>query len=289
MPAWTNPPPTTTAAGVLRPERLAEFTTLERFDCAPELRHWVENYWRLTWSLPPGLSYPSHLVPHPACTLSIERGDTRPEVGTDPVVVTGVPTRRFDVDLRGSGWVLAAKFRPGGFAALTGVDASGLTDRVRALIDVLPDPAGRGLARRLAQLETGVEQSDCEAMVGRFDTALGRAAVRVDADPRYDLVLRIVAELLADRELVRVAQVAARFDIPERTLQRLFLRYVGVPPKWLISRYRLHDAITSIDGGYAGSLAELAASLGWYDQAHFNREFVALTGTSPGDYRSRDR
>jgi AraC-like DNA-binding protein len=122
-----------------------------------------------------------------------------------------------------------------------------------------------------------------------LDAALAAASAGVGADQRYDLLLTIVAGLLADRELVRVAQVARRFDVPERTLQRMFLRYVGVPPKWLISRYRLHDAITSIDEGYTGSLAELAASLGWYDQAHFNREFVALTGTSPGDYRSRAR
>lgn len=297
MPAWTNPSPdrspdpaadrsgdrTATHAGILRPEDLAERTRLTRHDCGPGLAAWVENYWTLTWRLPPGRPYPSRLVPHPACNLSAEFGDARPEVGSDPVVVTGVPTRRFDVDLSGSGRVVAVKFRPGGLAALTGVDAATLTDRVRPLVEVLPTPAGAALAASLQALEP-VPDDDVS---DRLDHALDPLATAASDDPHYRLLVRIVRDLLTDRELSRVGQVVERFGIPERRLQRLFLRYVGVPPKWVIGRYRLHDAITSLDRGYRGSLADLASSLGWYDQAHFNREFTAVTGVPPGEYRAR--
>lgn len=108
-----------------------------------------------------------------------------------------------------------------------------------------------------------------------------------EADPAYDLVLTIVADLLADRDLLRVEQVERRHGIGARRLQRLFSRYVGVSPKWVIARFRMHDAVTELDQGYAGPLADLAARHGWYDQAHFARDFAALTGCAPSAYRAR--
>jgi len=83
--------------------------------------------------------------------------------------------------------------------------------------------------------------------------------------------------------------VTERHGIPLRTLQRLFRRYVGVGPKWTLQRYRLHDAVTLIDTGAVDDLAELAASLGWYDQAHFTREFTSLVGMPPAKYAARSR
>lgn len=81
----------------------------------------------------------SSTLPHPASTLSIERGETRPDVGADPAVLTGVVTRRFDVTLRGQGWVFGVKFRPGGLTALTGIAARALRDRTVPAADQLPE------------------------------------------------------------------------------------------------------------------------------------------------------
>ncbi|MBF6370972.1 AraC family transcriptional regulator, partial [Nocardia puris] len=60
-------------------------------------------------------------------------------------------------------------------------------------------------------------------------------------DPVYRLVLRIVDAMEHDRTLTRVDQVTDRFGVPVRTLQRMFRRYVGAGPKWVLRRYRLQD------------------------------------------------
>ena len=74
-------------------------------------------------------------------------------------------------------------------------------------------------------------------------------------------------------------------------MQRLFRRLVGVGPKWVLRRYRLHDAIAAIDSdpGVTSDLAGLAAALGWSDQSHFNRDFSAAVGVSPQAYAARPR
>ncbi len=104
-------------------------------------------------------------------------------------------------------------------------------------------------------------------------------------EPDHVTVLDIVSVMLKDRSLLRVARVEERCGIGKRRLQRLFEKYVGATPKWVLARYRIHDAVSDLDAGYAGSMADLAARYGWFDQAHFTREFTELVGVPPGAYQ----
>jgi AraC-like DNA-binding protein len=267
---------TATQSGVLRPDQLAEHVDLVRLPCAPSLEPWVENYWQLRWDLPSGVSYRSSTLPHPACTLSVEHGWTREGV-VDLVVVTGVLTRRFDVVLAESGWVFGVKFRPGGYASFTGTVARTLRDVSVAL----PTPFRSETVAALAELGGHLDADHCRTVV---DSVL--APYAGDVEPEYETVLDIIAAMLRDRTLVRAAQVEQRCGIGTRRLQRLFERYVGATPKWVLGRYRIHDALSELDNGYSGPLADLAARYGWFDQAHFTREFTELVGMPPSAYQS---
>jgi AraC-like DNA-binding protein len=266
---------TSTVAGVLRPDQLAQYVELDRMPSSEALAPWVENYWLLRWELPDGVSHLSSTLPHPTCTLSVERGHLRAGVGTDPVVVTGVVTRRFDVEVRDAGWVLGVKFRPGGLASLTGTSARPLRDRTTPARELLPDDVVDGLAA----LGPPLSADECRRRLDQLLVAPGTP------EPAYETVLEVVSTMLADRSLLRVRQVEERCGIERRRLQRLFERYVGATPKWTLARYRMHDVVADLDAGYDGSLADLAATYGWFDQAHFTREFTELVGVPPGAYQ----
>jgi AraC-like DNA-binding protein len=262
---------------VLRPEEFARHVTLARLACADALGPWVENYWTVRWDLPPGRSFLSATLPHPSHNLTVERGVAR-EGATVPVVVTGVVTRRFEVVAEGQGWTFGAKFRPGGLAALTGLHARELRDRTLPARELLPAHVVDTLD------ELGPADADAQC-AERFDEVLKELATA--PDPAYEAVLDVVATMLQDRTLLRVADVETRCGIGERSLQRLFARYVGVSPKWVLARYRMHDAVAELDAGYAGALADLAARYGWFDQAHFTRAFTRLVGEPPSAYQRR--
>lgn len=268
---------TSTTSGILRPAEFARYASLERLACAPMLSPWVENHWLLRWDLPPGRRFVSSTLPHPVCTVSVELGHPRAGVGAERVLVTGVQTTRFDVTTAGFGWVFGVKFRPGGLAALLGLDASTLTDRLMPAGELLP-------AATLLTLRSLGPDLEPPVAAGRADEALG-PLTSTAPDPAYDTVLRIVADVLGDRSVQRVAQIVERHGLSGRHLERLFSRYVGVRPKWLLARYRMHDVVSVLDAGYDGSIADLAAEHGWYDQAHFARDFSALVGVPPSAYR----
>jgi transcriptional regulator GlxA family with amidase domain len=74
-----------------------------------------------------------------------------------------------------------------------------------------------------------------------------------------------------------------------RTLQRLFDLHVGVGPSFVIRRWRIIEAAeaarTAIDRNEPWpGWADVAAQLGYADQAHLTRDFGRHLGTSPSAY-----
>ena len=67
-------------------------------------------------------------------------------------------------------------------------------------------------------------------------------------------------------------------------LRRNFLRHTGVLPKAYIEQFKMHRAAELLHDG--GSIAEVAAMLGYRDLYHFSRRFKARFGVPPGRFRS---
>jgi AraC-like DNA-binding protein len=92
---------------------------------------------------------------------------------------------------------------------------------------------------------------------------------------------QLVDRIRDDDRLHRVEQVQhSRWSA--RTTQRVFRRYVGVPVKWVLCRYRLQQAALEIESNPGVDFADLAVRLGWYDQAHFINDFRTMLGSTPG-------
>ena len=283
MSSWTNATASTvepTARGVLRPVETARVANLRReAPVSGPLQPFVERYWSVRWDLTGRPPFRSEVLSHPCVNVSVEAG-THPRFGVrlPAVLVHGVVTRRFTVDLIGAGRVVAAKFRPGGFAAFTG--ARPARNSVAPLAGELAvDPA------RLLHEVLGEDDDDAAAAV--LDAALAPVAPE-PTEPYLDLQ-RLLDAMARDRSLVRVDQVAALAAVSVRSLQRLFATYVGVSPKSVLQRYRLQDAAAAIDADTVDDLAALATELGWFDQAHFSRDFRAVVGTTPSAYLQRAR
>ena len=119
-------------------------------------------------------------------------------------------------------------------------------------------------------------------MIGYAETLL--CSVRPERDPVAEQVAALVSRITADPGLRRVDQLAAASGMTARSLQRLFADYVGVSPKWVMRRARLHEAAERADSGEPVDWASLAADLGYADQAHLTRDFTATLGVPPGRY-----
>jgi AraC-like DNA-binding protein len=239
---------------------------LDRVPAAEDVAELVERHWLVRWDLPAGRRAAVTLLPHPCVNLVYERGQ---------MMIAGVGRERFQYEYAGTGQVFGVKFRPGGFLPLLRRPVGTLTDQYLPLTALWGADADR-LARDLASAP------DLDALVGVAERHL--RAHWPPPDPEVAAVGRIVQDLLHNREITRVDDVTARFGLSTRSLQRLFQRYVGVSPKSVLQRYRLHEAASRLAEGTAGSWAEVAVELGYFDQSHFIRDFTRAVGLTPVAY-----
>jgi len=265
----------------MRPGQAAGQFALRRFVPGPAVARYVENYWSVRWDLTGRPAYRQELIAHPCVNLSVESGlpgEMRWGFAMPAALLRGLVTRRFTIDLTGTGRVLGVRFRPGGFAALTGRNASALRDQVQPLRRVFGPPADALASQVLAEDNDERRVEFTEAFLS------GHLPERA---PGYDLVLAVVTAMLQDRSLIRVGQVTRSHGVSARTLQRLFRRYVGASPKWVLARYRLHDAATRLEREHGVPIAAVAADAGYFDHAHFCHEFKALLGLTPAEYAAQ--
>jgi AraC-like DNA-binding protein len=258
-----------------------------RSDPPEPLAGLVAFLWSVAWELPEGAIRRQDVLAHPAVNVSVGNGPpagNAPPAGPHPVrmVVNGVSTGLTTRILRDSGWNLAVRTTTGGFGAWVD-DVSAINDRVAAPSGLLGlDEAA--VARQVAEagLADG-RQLLCEAMLAALKPR-PRRRIETARD-----VARVAAAAERSRSIVRVDQLASLAGVTARTLQRTFLSYAGVPPMWVIRRYRLLDAVEEARDGTAVDWAGLAQRLGYSDQAHLTRDFTSTIGESPAAYCSRQQ
>ncbi|MGW1030225.1 AraC family transcriptional regulator [Streptomyces sp. NPDC002577] len=242
---------------------------------AEPLRPFLEHYWLIDWDLPE--PYATHVVPHPSVNVVFQRFADRAPFGE----VSGIGLDLFSQKLEGRGRVCGVQFRPGGFRPFAPErPVADWTGQRLPLEDVFTHAEALGGAP-----EAVLSPDDEHARVAALDAFLLRLGPV--PDPQADLAMALADRIRSDRTIRRVSAFARAEGLSVRALQRLFAAYVGVGPKWIILRYRIHEALERAEpeqGGQAVDWAALAADLGYADQAHLVRDFTATVGVPPTVY-----
>jgi AraC-like DNA-binding protein len=152
--------------------------------------------------------------------------------------VFGVDRKLFRRRLSGAGKALGIRFRPGGFRPFNKRPIFSLNDRVVPASRLFGPAADETCAVVMAA------EADDEMIAAAAGLLRGFGAA---ADPGIEQAAGLVKRITEDQGLQRVAQLAEASGLSERTLQRLFSDYVGVSPKWVMRRARLHEAALRVE------------------------------------------
>lgn len=261
------------AKGILNPKLGEQKFHLARYEPSPELRCFVEHYWTVKWDLRGQEPYTSETLPHPSVHLTIEpTGDH----------VVGVVTRKFSRQLEGQGWVFGIKFKPGGFYPFVKSPVTVYTDKVLPISELF----GEAGVRYATAIREASSQERCDEVRVAHAEAFLRSLSPAH-DDHVELVNHIVEIIATQRAITKVDHITKACQINKRALQRLFSQYVGVSPKWVIQRCRLHEATEAAADGEDIDWARLAVDLGYYDQAHLIKDFKTMVGMTPLEYARR--
>ncbi len=245
------------------PTRLSSVTATP----PPPLTDVIAAFWATAWDFRGRAPHTFELLGDPCVHVVFEAGLSR---------VVGVWTRCWRRTLEGQGVIRAAKLAPGAVEAFFAVPAHRLTDRVTPLRELFDDDVAA-----LEDAFVGTAAADPEAF-GRLGRWLERKRRPTSEDGAR--VSRLLAQVATQPELATVDGWARAAGLTVRRLQKLFREHVGASPKWVLRRHRLQEAAARLDAGAGPTLAEVAAELGYADQAHFTRDFRAATGRTPARF-----
>ncbi|HLU09614.1 MAG TPA: helix-turn-helix domain-containing protein [Oceanobacillus sp.] len=250
--------------GILNPKTGETKFHLSRHLPSPDLAFFVQRYWYVCWDLDE--PYRQEVIQYPCVNLVFEQGKSG---------IFGIPSTKSSHLLEGRGKVFAVKFNPGAFYPFEKMPISQLTDTCMDIEQVFGEES--------RCLEHAVLSTDDVDEMIRLTECFLRERLP-ERDDNVVVVNQIIDCIMSDRTITKVDDLVERIGIHKRSLQRLFRQYVGVSPKWVIQRFRLHEAAELLVEGQVSDLTRMALDLGYFDQAHFIKDFKTVVGKTPAEY-----
>jgi len=190
-------------------------------------------------------------------------------------VVGGARAAHYVRDVSQPACSVGAQLRPGAAEALFGVHADELAGRHTPLETLW----GAEVAWMREQL---LEATMLHQRIDRLESILtARLSTRRAIHPAVPYALD---RLQATSSIRRIVQSSG---YSHRTLITLFRRSVGLTPKEYSRVLRFRRLLETVSAASGASMVDIAMEAGYSDQAHFSREFKALTGVTPTEYRRR--
>ena len=241
----------------------------------PSLAPYIDNYWLLNTQRPADDALREHIFVDVRADILFNFGAAYVRESADGTATTLAASnvdapRDQPVSVVQSGHVrlVGVRFRPGGLAAFVPMPVGHLLNLTADTGDVL-GAVVRELESRLYDAPTAHAQ---KTLLDGFFLS------RLSPPSKYALAQAVIGRLDTG-DTTRIDQLAAEFGYSARTLDRIFIQVVGVPPKVYARIARFQRALALLTQPI--TLTEVALAAGYFDQPHLTREFRVLAGQTP--------
>lgn len=239
------------------------------------------------WARDTGDPHRSRALPRGAATIIIDvsgrssvdfyAADGQTRLTVPPAFVAGAGVTSYVTHIDAAQTVMTIHFRPGGALPFAGIPLGELENSCVGVGELWGND-GAVLRERL------IAASSAASRFALLESFLLSRMLRDDrrCHPAVPAVLGRVER----RPSLRVADVLELTGLSSKRLTALFRAEVGLAPKGYLRVRRLQAALKRLDSGGAQGAA-IAADLGYFDQAHFVREFRSFTAMTPSQYAHR--
>lgn len=246
------------------------------------LKALVKCYWTL--EVPAGIDAPKQrIVPDGCIEMAFILGDDVKRYTSEEdfiiqprSMVIGQITGPFYIQPSGYVNTFAVRFYPFGFANFVAVPLSSLSDKETPIKQLFGEQVSKGLELKI------VAAKDTRERVNIIEGFLLDA---MQQETTSSKIVRNTIETLAQNS--GNGAIGSMFNndpSKRRQLERVFLKQVGMSPKQLGKVMRLQAALNMMLNHASERFSHVAYENDYYDQAHFIRDFKALTGITPTEF-----
>ena len=190
-------------------------------------------------------------------------------------VVVGAHSEYFVIDTAEQHSVAGVHFHPGGAFPFFGLPAGELRNRMVSLADLW--------GRRAAELREQVLEAPTPGLkLALLERAL--LALLVRSQPRHPAVAFALGEFRSAPHTRTISSLTGQIGLSPKRFIQVFDSEVGLTPKLFCRIRRFQRALRLTHKGRPVDWAGVAAECGYFDQAHFIRDFRAFSGVNPSRY-----
>jgi AraC-like DNA-binding protein len=261
--------------GVLHHQSNVDRYNLRRYFPNDLLRDLIEQFWFVSWDFKDDESHTQENLPDPNFHLILDsqRVDFQ-TVNIRKVKLIGPISKSYSYKMEGAGEIIGIKFALGALSAYLESPISQYVDKeidFQQLVNIDIDSI-------ISMLSGGKNDEQKIDLLHAFITPFIRP-------PSSELIRvhELVNLIKNNAGITKVEHLSEKSNISIRTVQRCFQQYLGLNPKWLIRKYRLHQALELIEQQNA-NLLDIVALLGYTDQSHLIRDFKDMIGVTLHNY-----
>jgi AraC-like DNA-binding protein len=245
---------------------------------SPELQSFVKCFWTLEDE---GMEEPvrQRVVPDGCMEMIFHYGDLYKQYFEDgsfiiqpKSFVFGQITKYLEIAPTGVSGIVAARFLPEGLMPFLTMAVSDLENKAVSIADVFGEK-GKKLEDEI-MTATGNQQ--------RIKLIEDFLLSRLADQRTIDMIAKSCVEVIIQSQgQSGIAELADKMNINRSNMERKFTSAIGMSPKQLSRVVRLQATLKMLEQKKFTSLTSLAYDNGYYDQAHFIKDFKEFTGSSP--------
>ncbi|NJN42918.1 MAG: AraC family transcriptional regulator [Flammeovirgaceae bacterium] len=251
----------------------------QKIQPAESLRPWVECFYEWTGHVEKELDVQSPPNRYAAMIFNLGNSYNTYQGNVEKTLAPktfacGLFTTNYHLVLQGTIDIFGIVFKPNGFHNFFGMRMSHLVNsRVDLSLLIEESPA---LHQSIADLKTGAERA------ARMDTFL------LDRLPQAQANATVIDDAVdyinQCKGLVSVTEVAEKFNISKRYLEKQFLIKVGISPKFYCRIIRFVYLSNIVAHNANIDWQEIVNQFGLHDQSHLVKEFMEFNQMSPSHY-----
>ena len=253
---------------------------------SPELQAFVKCFWTLHDDVIVEKPVKQRVLPDGCMEMIFHYGDLYQQYFEDgssiiqpKSFVFGQITGYIEIAPRGATGLVAARFLPDGLTPFLKIPVSSLANRAVAIDEIFGEK-GKHLE---ANVIAATNDEDRIKLIESF--LLSRL---VDPQTINTITKNCVDIIFQSQGQLDVVELAEKLKINRRNIERKFVAAIGMSPKQLSRVVRLQATLKMLDQKNFSNLTSLAYENGYYDQAHFIKDFKEFTGMSPKSFFSEN-
>lgn len=189
--------------------------------------------------------------------------------------VFGQITKYIEIAPTGKSGIISARFLPDGISPFLSMPLKSLDNRAVSIRDIFGDD-GEKLEEKV------INANDNQERIQLIETFL---LSKLTEQKTIDAITKSCVDIIFQSQgQIGLADLADKMNLHRRNMERKFISAIGMSPKQLTRVARLQATLKMLEQKNSTTLTEIAYESGYYDQAHFIKDFREFTGMSPKSF-----